>query len=133
MIPSIKYKSKLASLISGLGTVLAVIGVFLFVGADKFQEAMDAKRAEMIGGIGAILLIAGLIVIGVVYMTMKKKSYEKMIQYIKEKNLEPAISSSVDNALAVYKACPGTKMEKYIAALNPEAGAFIKKNRNKLK
>jgi len=47
--------------------------------------------------------------------------------------LEHVIADSVDDAVKLYKACPGVKMEKYIAGLNPEAGQFIKKNRGRLR
>lgn len=125
-IPRISYKNKTANTISTIGTVLAVIGVVLFA----LGQSINSESAV---GIGSVFLIAGLAIIGIVWLVMKNKSYDALIQTIKEKNLEPVIASSTEEAIAVYRLAPGSKLEKYIAGLNPEAGEYISKHRNELK
>ena len=133
MIPKISYRDKKANLISYLGTLTAVIGLLLFASSNAFGSMMPETVRTVLSVIGIIGLLGGLACIGIIWLIMKRRDYDEMMKLIREKNLEPVIAASTEQAVALYKLAPSAKLANYIAELNPEAGAFIAQNRNRLK
>lgn len=103
-----------------LATIMSLCGGgFLAAGVVCFFD--DTPEA------GFIFIPLGGLLMYIASNIAKKKLFKKWLEDSKQKmDIDSFIQASVDNAVLIYKKCPGKYMLRYIENLNPAAGQHIK-------
>lgn len=103
-----------------LATLMSLFGAFLIAGGVM---CIFDDEAEM----GFVFIPLGGLLMYIASNIAKKKLFKKWLEDSKQKmDIDSFIQSSVDNAVLIYKKCPGKYMLRYIENLNPAAGQHIK-------
>ena len=106
--------SLIASIVSILGCVIATSGISMAVEGD-----VAAGVALIVGGIA--LVIWGKTI-------SSNKEFETWWKQVKDNNLEQAVATDLNTAIAVYQKNPQERTIKKIATLNPAFAEHIRKN-----
>ena len=112
------YKNSfLASVVSIFGCGLVMAGIVMFG---------EGVGGEDVGGVVAMILIGvALAIWGKVISG--NKAFKKWWKQVKDNNLESAVASDLNTAIAVYQKNPQERTIKKIATLNPAFAEHIRK------
>lgn len=109
------YKNSfLASAVSIFGCAMAMGGIAMITDGDTE------------GAVPMILLGIALAVLGKVISN--NKAFKKWWKQVKDNNLESAVATDLNTAIAVYKKNPQNRTVKKIEQLNPSFAEYIRKN-----